>query len=257
MNYEILKMEVAGTVATVTVSRPLAMNALNTRFFQEMDSLVAEITGRADIKAVVITGDGKAFVAGADIAEMVAKTSDEARAFSKLGQRTFRNLELLEKPVIAAVNGFALGGGCELALACDIRIASAKAKFGQPEVNLGLIPGYAATQRLPRLIGLGNALLLLLSGEMVGAEDALRMGLVQRVVEPEALLPTALELARTIASKGPLAVRLVKRVAREGLLTDFETGCGLESEAFGLPFGNEGAEGMKAFLEKRKPDWKS
>jgi len=257
MNYEILKMEVAGTVATVTVSRPLAMNALNTRFFQEMDSLVAEIAGRADIKAVVITGDGKAFVAGADIAEMVAKTSDEARAFSKLGQRTFRSLELLEKPVIAAVNGFALGGGCELALACDIRIASAKAKFGQPEVNLGLIPGYAATQRLPRLIGLGNALLLLLSGEMVGAEDALRMGLVQRVVEPEALLPTALELARTIASKGPLAVRLVKRVAREGLLTDFETGCGLESEAFGLPFGNEGAEGMKAFLEKRKPDWKS
>ena len=257
MNYEILKMEVAGTVATVTVSRPLAMNALNTRFFQEMDSLVAEIAGRADIKAVVITGDGKAFVAGADIAEMVAKTSDEARAFSKLGQRTFRSLELLEKPVIAAVNGFALGGGCELALACDIRIASAKAKFGQPEVNLGLIPGYAATQRLPRLIGLGNALLLLLSGEMVGAEDALRMGLVQRVVEPEALLPTALELARTIASKGPLAVRLVKRVAREGLLTDFETGCGLESEAFSLPFGNEGAEGMKAFLEKRKPDWKS
>ncbi len=257
MNYEILKMEAAGTAAMVTVSRPQAMNALNTRFFQEMDSLVAEIAGRADIKAVVITGEGKAFVAGADIAEMVAKTPDEARAFSKLGQRTFRSLELLEKPVIAAVNGFALGGGCELALACDIRIASAKAKFGQPEVNLGLIPGYAATQRLPRLVGLGNALLLLLSGEMVGAEDALRMGLVQKVVEPEALLPTALELARTIASKGPLAVRLVKRVAREGLLTDFETGCGLEAEAFGLPFGNEGAEGMKAFLEKRKPDWKS
>lgn len=257
MNYEILKMEVAGAVATVMVSRPQAMNALNTRFFEEMDNLVAEIAGRADIKAVVITGDGKAFVAGADIAEMVAKTPAEARAFSKLGQRTFRSLELLEKPVIAAVNGFALGGGCELALACDIRIASAKAKFGQPEVNLGLIPGYAATQRLPRLIGLGNALLLLLSGEMVGAEDALRMGLVQKVVEPEALLPTALELARTIASKGPLAVRLVKRVAREGLLGDFETGCGLEAEAFGLPFGNEGAEGMKAFLEKRKPEWKS
>ncbi|MGZ5452846.1 MAG: enoyl-CoA hydratase-related protein [Candidatus Aminicenantales bacterium] len=257
MNYEILKMEVAEGVATVTVSRPQAMNALNTRFFQEMDSLVAEIAGRTDIKVVVITGDGKAFVAGADIAEMVAKTPDEARAFSRIGQRTFRSLELLEKPVIAAVNGFALGGGCELALACDLRVASTKAKFGQPEVNLGLIPGYAATQRLPRLIGLGNALFLLLTGEMVGAEEALRMGLVQKTVEPEALMPTVLELARTIASKGPLAVRLVKRVAREGLLKDFESGCALEAEAFGLRFGNEGAEGMKAFLEKRKPDWKT
>jgi enoyl-CoA hydratase len=222
-----------------------------------MDALVAEIGGRADIKAVVVTGDGKAFVAGADIAEMVAKTPDEARAFSRLGQRTFRSLELLEKPVIAAVNGFALGGGCELALACDFRIASTKAKFGQPEVNLGLIPGYAATQRLPRLIGLGHALYLLLTAEMVGAEDALRMGLVQKVVEPEALLPTAVETARTIAAKGPLAVRLVKRVARAGLLGSFEAGCELEAEAFGLPFGNEGAEGMKAFLEKRKPEWKS
>jgi enoyl-CoA hydratase len=257
MTYEILKTEVADAVAVVTVSRPQAMNALNTRFFQEMDALVAEIAGRADVKAVVITGDGKAFVAGADIAEMVGKTPDEARAFSRLGQQTFRSLELLEKPVIAAVNGFALGGGCELALACDFRIASTKAKFGQPEVNLGLIPGYAATQRLPRLIGLGHALYLLLTAEMVGAEDALRMGLVQKVVEPEALLPTAVEAAKTIAAKGPLAVRLVKRVAREGLLKDFESGCALESEAFGLPFGNEGAEGMKAFLEKRKPDWKS
>lgn len=256
MNYEILKMEVADGVAVVTISRPQAMNALNTRFFQEMDALVAEIGGRADIKAVVITGEGKAFVAGADIAEMVAKTPDEARAFSRLGQRTFRSLELLEKPVIAAVNGFALGGGCELALACDFRVASAKAKFGQPEVNLGLIPGYAATQRLPRLIGLGHALYLLLTAEMVGAEDALRMGLVQKVVEPEALLPTAVETAKTIAAKGPLAIRLVKRVAREGLLKDFESGCALEAEAFGRPFGNEGAEGMRAFLEKRKPEWK-
>jgi len=255
MNYEILKMEVAEAVATVTISRPQAMNALNSGFFQEMDGLIAEIAGRADIKVVIITGDGKAFAAGADIAEMVSKTEDDARAFSKVGQRTFRSLELLEKPVIAAVNGFALGGGCELALACDVRIASTKAKFGQPEVNLGLIPGYAATQRLPRLVGLGNALFLLLSGEMVGAEDALRMGLVQKVVEPEALLPTAVELAKTIAAKGPRAVRLVKRVVREGILKDFESGCALESEEFGSLFENEGAEGMKAFLEKRKPQW--
>jgi enoyl-CoA hydratase len=250
-------MEVAEAVATVTISRPQAMNALNTGFFREMDGLVAEIAGRADIKVIIITGEGKAFAAGADIAEMVSKTEADARAFSKVGQRTFRSLELLEKPVIAAVNGFALGGGCELALACDVRIASTKAKFGQPEVNLGLIPGYAATQRLPRLVGLGNALFLLLSGEMVGAEEALRMGLVQKVVEPEALLPTAVELAKTIAAKGPRAVRLVKRVVREGILKDFESGCTLESEEFGSLFENEGAEGMKAFLEKRKPEWKA
>ena len=164
-------------------------------------------------------------------------------------------MELLEKPVIAAINGFALGGGLELALACDVRIAGAKAKFGQPEVNLGLIPGYAATQRLPRLIGLGNALFLLMSGEMVGAEEALRMGLVQKVVEPEQLLRTVMALAKTIAAKGPRAVKLVKHVARVGSLMDFESGCALESEKFGSLFENEGAEGMRAFLEKRAPKW--
>src|SRR4030066_1198820 len=187
MDYEILKMEVAEAVATVMISRPQSLNALTTRFFQEMDSLVAEIAGRADIKVVIPTGAGKAFVAGAAIAGWVSKTQDDARAFSKVGQRTFRSLELLEKPVIAAVNGFALGGGCELALACDVRIASSKAKFGQPEVGLGVIPGYAATQRLPRLIGLGNALFLLLTGEMIGAEEALRIGLVQKGVPPQEL----------------------------------------------------------------------
>jgi len=255
MNYEILKMEAADGVAVVTVSRPQALNALNTRFFQEMDSLLGEIAERDEIKVVVLTGEGKAFVAGADIAEMVQKTQDEGQAFSIMGQKTFRSLELLDKPVIAAINGFALGGGLELALACDVRIAGAKAKFGQPEVNLGLIPGYAATQRLPRLIGLGNALFLLMSGEMVGAEEALRMGLVQKVVEPEQLLPTVMALAKTIAAKGPRAVKLVKHVARVGSLMDFESGCALESEKFGSLFENEGAEGMRAFLEKRAPKW--
>ncbi|MBM3310912.1 MAG: hypothetical protein FJY80_05330 [Candidatus Aminicenantes bacterium] len=255
MTYEILKLAVADGVATVTVSRPQALNALNTRFFLEMDALVAELKGRDDVKAVVLTGEGKAFVAGADIAEMVSKTQAEAREFSQLGQKTFRGLELLDKPVIAAVNGFALGGGCELALACDIRIASRKAKFGQPEVNLGLIPGYAATQRLPRLVGLGDALYLLLTAELITAEEALRIGLVQRVVEPEALLETALAVAKTVASKGPKAVKLAKQVARQGLLMDFESGCALESQHFGDPFENEGAEGMRAFLEKRPPKW--
>mgnify|MGYP001028984767 CR=1 FL=1 len=257
MTYEVLKVDVSEGIATVTISRPQALNALNTRFFQEMDSLIAEIGARNDIKVVVITGEGKAFVAGADIAEMVHKTKAEGAEFSKAGQKTFRSLEVLDKPVIAAVNGFALGGGLELALACDFRVASSKAKFGQPEVNLGVIPGYAATQRLPRLIGLGNALFILLTGEMIGAEEALRLGLVQKVVEPEELLPTVRGLAKTIASKGPTAVKLVKSVSRRGLLMDFEAGCGLESETFGSLFENEAAEGMRAFLEKRPPRWQT
>jgi len=257
MPYEILKIEEVEGIATATISRPQALNALNSRFFQEMDNLIAAIGPRDDIKVLIITGEGKAFAAGADIAEMVGKTQDQATEFSKVGQRTFRNLELLVKPVIAAVNGFALGGGCELALACDFRIASTKAKFGQPEVNLGVIPGYAATQRLPRLIGLGNALFLLLTGEIVGAEEALRVGLVQKIVEPDGLMPAAVGLAKTIASKGPRAVKLVKQVARQGFLMDFEAGCALESDMFGSLFENEGAEGMRAFLEKRAPRWKS
>jgi enoyl-CoA hydratase len=231
------------------------MNALNTRFFREMDKMTAEIKARDDVKVMIVTGEGKAFAAGADIAEMVDMPPEHARKFSKTGQNTFRNLELLEKPVIAAVNGFALGGGCEFALACDFRIASSKAKFGQPEVNLGLIPGYAATQRLPRLVGLGNALYLLLTADIITADEALRMGLVQKVVEPEQLMDVVKNIAGNIISKGPMAIRLVKKVAREGFLVDFQKGCDLESLHFGDPFGSEGAEGMRAFLEKREPNW--
>lgn len=255
MDHEIIKLQVSEGVAVATISRPQALNALNTRFFQEMDEVLADVGRRGEVKVLVLTGEGKAFVAGADLAEMVHKNPREAGEFSAMGQRTLRAIELLDKPVIAAINGFALGGGLELALACDLRIASTKARFGQPEVGLGLIPGYAGTQRLPRLIGLGNALLLLLTGEMIGAEEALRMGLVQRLVEPEDLLPASLALARTIASKGPRAVRLVKDVARRGFLMDFESGCALESERFGSLFENEGIEGMQAFLEKRAPRW--
>jgi enoyl-CoA hydratase len=255
MDYHILKVAAADGVATVTISRPEALNALNTRFFNEMDALIDEIADREDVRVLIITGEGKAFVAGADVAEMVAMTQLQATEFSEMGQSTFRGLELLDKPVIAAVNGFALGGGCELALACDIRIASAKAKFGQPEVNLGLIPGYAATQRLPRLVGLGAALQMLLTAEAIGADEALRIGLVQKVVEPDQLLPAAQAMAQLIASKGPKAVKLIKRVVRQGILLDFESGCVLESEKFGTLFENEGAEGMRAFLEKRPAKW--
>jgi len=255
MEYEILKLNVQEGAAVITISRPDALNALNSRFFKELNPLLDDLSARPDVRVIIITGEGKAFVAGADIAEMSAMTQAQGKEFSRVGQQTFRRLELLDKPVIAAVNGFALGGGCELALACDFRLASTKAKFGQPEVNLGLTPGYAGTQRLPRLIGAGNALAMLLTGDMIGAEEALRIGLVQRVLEPEQLLEKALEMAKTIAGKGPKAVQKVKKLVRRGLETDFEKGCLLEMDEFSSLFENEGSEGMKAFLEKRKPQW--
>jgi len=255
MEYEILKIETYENIALVTISRPEAMNALNTRFFNEMDAAIAEISEKENVKVMIITGEGKAFVAGADISEMVDMTIEQGSAFSKVGQNTFRSLEKMKIPVIAAINGFALGGGLELAMGCDIRIASSKAKFGQPEVNLGMIPGYAGTQRLPRLVGLADALLLLMSGNMINAPEALRIGLIQKVTEPEELMDEVMKIAKTIASKGPQAVKKVKYVARKGLLSDFEKGCDLEAEYFGSQFKNEGEEGMKAFLEKRKPNW--
>ncbi len=257
MEYEILNVEFSNNIAIVKINRPEALNALNTRFFQEMDDVVANVANKPEIKVMIITGEGKAFVAGADIAEMVDKNPEEGSEFSRIGQNTFRSLEKLEIPVIAAINGFALGGGLELAMGCDFRIASSKAKFGQPEVNLGLIPGYAATQRLSRLVGLGDALYLLMTAEMIGAEDALRIGLVQKVFEPEVLMDEVMKIAQTIASKGSQAIKKVKAVTRQGYLMDFDKGSELESKQFGSLFGtgSEGEEGMKAFLEKRKPNW--
>lgn len=255
MNYEILSTDINEGIATLTISRPKAMNALNRQFFAEMNGWLSEFGGRRDIKVLIITGAGNAFVAGADIAELKDMDPVQGKEISAIGQQTFARLEQLDMPVIAAVNGFALGGGCELALACDIRIASNKAKFGQPEVNLGLIPGFAGTQRLPRLIGLGNALYLLISGDLISADEALRLGLVQKVVAPEQLLTEALELARKITAKGPAAVRLVKKVCRQGLELDFKAGCLLETSEFSSLFGNEGLEGMSAFLEKRPAKW--
>lgn len=257
MDYQILKIETAEGIAIVTINRPEAMNALNTRFFQEMDQAIKEISENQDIRVMIIIGSGKAFVAGADIAEMVNKNKEEGSAFSRIGQHTFRSLELMKIPVIAAINGFALGGGLELAMGCDFRIASSKAKFGQPEVNLGLIPGYAATQRLSRLVGMGNALYMLTSADMIGADEALRIGLVQKVFEPEVLMEEVMKIARNIASKGPQAVIKVKAVTRKGFLIHFDKGSELEAEQFGTLFGkgSEGEEGMRAFLEKRKPNW--
>lgn len=255
MELQILKVVISEQIALVTISRPEALNALNTRFFNEMDQVVAEINANPDVRVMIITGEGKAFVAGADIAEMVDKTQEEGSDFSRLGQNTFGSLEKMEIPVIAAINGFALGGGLELAMGCDFRIASTKAKFGQPEVSLGLIPGYAATQRLPRLTGLGDALYLLMTAEMIDANEALRIGLLQKVVEPEELMEVVMKIAKTIISKGPKAVKLIKKVVRKGMLEGFENGTELEAVMFGTMFKDEGEKGMKAFLEKRKPEW--
>jgi len=256
MDYTILKPQLSDGIAVVTISRPEAMNALNTRFYTELNDYLDTIEDDDSIRVLVLTGEGKAFVAGADIAEMSVKDPAAATLFSQLGQQSMARLEDLGIPVIAAVNGFALGGGCELALACDFRIASNKAKFGQPEVNLGLIPGFAATQRLPRLIGMGNALFLLMTAEMINAEDALRMGIIQQITEPENLMEVVMAHARKIAANGSFAINRIKQVTRTGFNLGFEMGCDMEAQEFGDLFGEPTSiEGMKAFLEKRKPNW--
>lgn len=241
----------------MVISRPAALNALNSSFFSEMEHLLGNEAGDPSVRVMIITGEGKAFVAGADIAEMVHMDAAQGEAFGKRGQAVFAALEALPFPVIAAINGFALGGGLELAMACDFRIASDKAKFGQPEVNLGLTPGYAGTQRLPRLIGLADALFLLSTGEMIDAAEALRLKLVQKVVAHEQLMDEVLKIARLITTKGPQAVSKVKMLARRGLALGMEEGSALEASHFGSLFGagSQGEEGMKAFLEKRKPQW--
>ncbi|MBN3035604.1 MAG: enoyl-CoA hydratase/isomerase family protein [Bacteroidales bacterium] len=258
MNLTVLKLEVGEGIAWITINRPEALNALNTVFFREMEGVLNQLSGDKSVRVAVITGEGKAFVAGADIAEMAHMSPEEGSRFSQTGQAVFSHIEQMAIPVIAAINGFALGGGMELAMSCDFRIASSKARFGQPEVNLGLIPGYAGTQRLPRLVGLGHALYLLTTAEMIDAQTAFSIGLVQKVVEPEQLKEETLKIVQTIMAKGPQAVSLVKQVTRGGMLTDFESGCNLESDRFGSLFGpgSQGEEGMKAFLEKRKPEWK-
>ncbi|MBE0652074.1 MAG: enoyl-CoA hydratase/isomerase family protein [Bacteroidales bacterium] len=254
---KVLETKFEEGILLVTINRPQAMNALNTQFFNELDELVASVKKDKAVNLVMIVGSGKAFVAGADIAEMVNKNQEEGKAFSRLGQNTFRSLEELDIPVIAVVNGFALGGGMELAMACDFRIVSSKAKFGQPEVNLGLIPGYAGTQRLSRLTNMGTALYLLMTADMITADEALRIGLVQKVAEPEVLMETSMTIAKNIISKGPQAIRKLKRVVRKGYEMSLDEGSELESAEFGSLFGDnsEGREGMSAFLEKRKPNW--
>lgn len=254
--YQTLKTELRDGIYILTINRPEALNALNLLVYKEINQVLDEIENNPEVKVLIVTGEGKAFVAGADIAEMSGMNSEEALPFSITGQETFDRLEQIYIPVIAAVNGFALGGGCEFAMACDFRVASSKAKFGQPELNLGLIPGYAGTQRLSRLCGLGNALWLILTADMINAEEALRIGLVQKVVEPEQLMETVIAMATKIAANGSTAANRAKQVIRQGFDLPFDEASQLEADHFASLFDEETSqEGMKAFLEKRKPNW--
>lgn len=256
MSYTTLKINYEDEIAILTISRPKAMNALNSDLFNELNSFLDLLSENNKTKVLIITGDGKAFIAGADIAEMQNMTKEEGYKFSKIGQDTFSRLENLDIPVIAAVNGYALGGGCELALACDFRIASNYGKFGLPEVSLGLVPGYGGTQRLSRLAGLGNTLFLQLTGQMIDAEEALRMGIIQKVSEASELMNETLKIAKKITQQGPNAVLALKKLVRNGYQMDINKAYDLESEEFSKLFESDGPEGMKAFLEKRKPNWK-
>jgi enoyl-CoA hydratase len=251
---EAVRREGRGAVALLTLDRPKALNALDRATLEALAARCAELAGDRSVRAVVLTGEGRAFCAGADVAEMRAHDPAAAEAFSRLGHSAFAALESLPAPVIAAVNGYALGGGCELALACDWIYASARARFGQPEVALGLIPGFGGTTRLVRRVGVGWAKEIALGGEPIDAETALRIGLANRVFAPEQLLPAAIAAGERIATRGPLAVALAKRVIQEGQAADLRTAHALEQTAFGLVSASrDRAEGMDAFLEKRDP----
>lgn len=245
--------EMRGAVALVTLNRPEALNALNCATLQELGVLVDQLAQDQSVRAVVITGAGRSFVAGADITEMKDFTPFQAKAFGVKGNEVFLKLEQLSKPVIAAVNGFALGGGCELAMACDIRLAGEKAKFALPEVGLGITPGFGGTQRLPRLVGQSVALELTLTSRMITAQDALGYGLVNAVYTQEELMEKAMELAETIAARPAVAVAQAKAAIRRGAQSDIATAAAYESEAFGLCFSTlDQKTAMTAFVEKRK-----
>lgn len=254
MTFDHVTLTVNDRIATLTVNRPDKLNALNDATITELERAIDQVRVRDDIGGVIVTGAMRAFVAGADIAELAGQLPMAAKERARHGQRVFDKFEQCPKPVIAAVNGFALGGGCELAMACHIRIASEAAKFGQPEVKLGIGPGYGGTQRLPRLVGRGNALQLLLTGEMIDAREALRLGLVNSVVPPSELIAAAESMMRRILANAPLAIALVIEAVNRGLDRAQSDGLNLEANHFGLLAGTaDMAEGMAAFLEKRAP----
>ena len=244
-------LERNGAVGVITMNRPEALNALNAQVLADLSAVLDEVADDDSILVAVVTGAGRSFVAGADIGQMSTMTPAEAKKFGLFGNQVFMKLENLAKPTIAAVNGFALGGGCELSMACDIRIASEKAKFGQPEVGLGITPGFGGTQRLPRIVGMANAMELILTAQTINAARAKEIGLVSHVVAPEELMNKALELAN--ATNAQVAVRESKAAMRRGIQTDMNTGAAFEAEAFGICFSTEDQkDAMKAFVNKEK-----
>lgn len=245
-------------ICTVTINNPESLNALNSRIIHELGNVFDNIAQDYDIKVVIITGAGRAFVAGADISEMSVMDPVQAKEFGLKGSSLFRKIEKLPIPVIAAVNGFALGGGCELAISCDIRVASEKAKFGQPEVSLGITPGFSGTVRLQKIVGIAVAKELIFTGRIIDSEEALRVGLVNFVVPAEELLNKAQEIALKIAANAPQAVRLAKESINLASETDTDSGLAIESNLFGLCFSTKDQkEGMEAFLAKIKPEFKN
>ncbi|MCM1042405.1 MAG: short-chain-enoyl-CoA hydratase [Bacteroides sp.] len=257
MEYNNLLVEDKEGVRIVTLNRPQELNSLNSELLSELDFAMADAAGDSQIKVIIITGAGKAFAAGADIGQMAGMNAVEGKSFGAFGSDVFRRIETLNKPVIAAVNGYALGGGCELAMACDIRIGSSKAKVGQPETNLGITPGFSGTQRLARIVGIGRAKEMIYTGDPITAEEAYRIGLFNKVTEPDQLLDTALQMAGKIAAKAPLAVQYAKEAVNQGTETDIDTGIALEANLFGMCFSTQDQkEGMKAFLERRPPVFK-
>ena len=258
MNYENIRLEKDGPIALVTLDRPKVLNALNAATFAELDSVFDELASDRSVRVILLAGAGdRAFAAGADIRELAAVGPAQGKDFSLRGHAVLRKIETLEKPVIACVRGFALGGGCELAMACTIRIASDDARFGQPEVKLGVIPGYGGSQRLPRLVGRGAAMKMLLSGAIIDAQEALRIGLVEEVVPGAELMGRAGALAGEIAAQAPLAVAELIRVVDEGLNLSLELALQREAERFGrLCDTADKTEGTKAFLEKRPAVWR-
>ena len=258
MTYSTLIVSTKNRIGTVIVNRPDKLNALNSQCKSELSALFTSLKTDNDVDVVILTGAGeKAFVAGTDISELLTLDAESGEKFARGGQCLLDLIQHLGKPVIAAVNGYALGGGCELALACHIRIASENAKFGQPEVNLGDMPGYGGTQRLPRLIGVGRAMELILTGNQVDAQEALRIGLVNKVVPLVELLPTAVSVARNIISKSQPAIRLALEAINASLETPLGEGLRIEAKLFGQCCDTEDSkEGVKAFLEKRKPSFK-
>lgn len=252
MAYAFVTFAVADRIATITVNRPDKLNALNDATIAELGTAIDEAIARADVGGVLLTGAGRAFIAGADISELAGQTPLDAVRRARAGQDIFRRFETSPKPTIAVINGFALGGGCELAMACHVRIASEHAKLGQPEVKLGIVPGYGGTQRLPRLVGRGAALRLLLTGEMIPAAEAFRLGLVDQVVAADALMETATAMLRTMLANAPLALAGCIEAVNRGASLSVSEGCRIESDQFGtLSSTDDMREGMHAFLEKR------